>query len=228
MTTLAEIQRKVGVAPDGKWGPETAAAIAGALGIGPAKPRALRDAEAFFKEARRIPARPRFEQSQVDGINRLLTVMGEAGWSIAWTAYALATAWWETAETMQPVREAYRQSEAWRKANLRYFPHYGRGYVQLTWPDNYERADAELGLRGKLLANLDLAMDPNIAARIMVAGMAEGWFSGKSLSDYLPVERATRVQFVAARRIINGTDKAETIAAHADRFQDALTAGGWA
>lgn len=33
MTTLAEIQRHVGVTPDGKWGPNTAAALARALGI---------------------------------------------------------------------------------------------------------------------------------------------------------------------------------------------------
>ena len=31
MTTLAEIQRRVGVTPDGKWGPNTAAAIMAAL-----------------------------------------------------------------------------------------------------------------------------------------------------------------------------------------------------
>jgi len=31
MTTLADIQRRVGTTPDGKWGPNTAAAIAKAL-----------------------------------------------------------------------------------------------------------------------------------------------------------------------------------------------------
>ena len=38
-------------------------------------------------------------------------------------AYLLATAFWETARTMQPVDEAFWLSEAWRKKNLRY----GRG-----------------------------------------------------------------------------------------------------
>lgn len=33
MTTLADIQRRVGVAPDGKWGPQTASAVAKALGM---------------------------------------------------------------------------------------------------------------------------------------------------------------------------------------------------
>ena len=48
-------------------------------------------------------------------------------------AYVLATAYWETARTMEPVREAFWMSEEWRRANLRYFPWYGRGFVQLTW-----------------------------------------------------------------------------------------------
>ena len=34
-------------------------------------------------------------------------------------AYLLATAFWETARTMQPVVEAFWLSEAWRKKNLR-------------------------------------------------------------------------------------------------------------
>lgn len=33
MTTLADIQKRVGVEPDGKWGPNTAAAVAKALGM---------------------------------------------------------------------------------------------------------------------------------------------------------------------------------------------------
>jgi hypothetical protein len=37
-----------------------------------------------------------------------------------------------------PVREAYWLSEAWRAANLRYYPAYGRGLMQCTWPENYE------------------------------------------------------------------------------------------
>ena len=47
--------------------------------------------------------------------------------------YLLATAFWQTARTMQPVDEAFWLSEAWRKKNLRYWPWYGRGHCQLTW-----------------------------------------------------------------------------------------------
>ncbi len=132
----------------------------------------------------------------------------------------LATAYHETKYTMQPVREAYWMSEAWRKKNLRYYPHYGRGYVQLTWPFNYERADRELGLNGALVANLDLAMQPDIAAKIMIYGMREGWFTNKKLSDYI---KAGKADYVGARRIINGTDAARKITGYAETFEKALT-----
>lgn len=170
----------------------------------------------------------KMSQDQVDGCNALLTACGTAGWDPAWTAYALATAFHETMRTMQPVREAYWLSEAWRQTHLAYFPYYGRGYVQLTHLVNYQRADKVLGLNGALLANLDLAMQPDIAARIMISGMAAGWFSGKSLKDYLPYAIGTAAQFTEARWVINGTDKTVLIAAEAGEFQTALSAGGWA
>jgi len=133
------------------------------------------------------------------------------------TAYVLATAYWETARTMKPVREAYWLSEDWRKKNLRYYPWYGRGYVQITWEANYKRASEELGV--DLIKNKDLALDPNIAARIAVLGMIEGWFTGKKLSDYITLQKS---DFVGARRIINGTDKAREIAAIAVAYDNAL------
>ena len=45
----------------------------------------------------------------------------------------LATVEWETNKTFQPVREAYWLNEDWRRAHLKYYPYYGRGFVQLTW-----------------------------------------------------------------------------------------------
>jgi predicted chitinase len=135
---------------------------------------------------------------------------------------------------MQPVREAYWLSENWRTKNLRYYPFYGRGYVQLTWKANYEKADRELELGGRLNNNLDLAMDPNIAAKIMVKGMQEGWFCADKSGRRHTLERhvsanggASLDQFTSARRIINGTDKAAKIAGEAVKFQTALKAGGW-
>jgi hypothetical protein len=62
----------------------------------------------------------------------------------------------------------------------------------------------------------------------MRKGMDEGWFTGKAFKHYLPQHgNATRDQFIAARRIINGTDKAALIADYAMAFQGALRGGGW-
>lgn len=189
-------------------------------------PTALTDAEAFFASVRQTFGP--LSELQVQGFQTLLQEFGVSRWPLAFAAYGLGTAWHETNATMQPVREAYWLSEAWRKANLKYFPWYGRGYVQLTWEANYKRADEELALDGTLIANLDLALKPDIAARIIVHGMEGGWFSAKRLADYLPLSgRAGFDAYTAARHIINGTDQAEKIAKEALSFEAALIAGGW-
>lgn len=192
-------------------------------------PKALGEPKAFFDAVRTNFGS--LEQSQVEGFSALIVAIGTARWPVAWAAYGLATAWWETAKTMQPVEEAYwvKNADAWRKAHLRYYPHYGRGFVQLTWPQNYEKADHELGLGGALIADLSLALHPDIAARILVAGMEQGWFTSKKLADYLPIDgMAGYDAFKAARRIINGQDKADEIAKVALKLQTALSDGDWA
>lgn len=189
---------------------------------GGTNPRALGDGGAFFTAVR--AAFGSLEQSQVEGFQRLLQAYGVARWPISWAAYALATGWWETNKTMQPVREAYWLSEEWRKKNLRYYPWYGRGDVQLTWEANYRKADTALGLNGALIADPDLAMNPEISARIMVWGMENGAFTGKKLGDYLNGD----TNYKGARQIINGHDKDDEIAEIALSFERALRAGGWA
>lgn len=163
--------------------------------------------------------------SQVNGFEAVLDAT--EGQPLSHRAYSLATAWHETNKTMLPVVEAYWLSEGWRKKNLRYYPWHGRGYVQLTWEYNYKLADQKLGLRGSLLAKPDRAMEPAIAAKIMRIGMDEGWFTKIKLSDCLPMKgTATREQYMRARRIINGTDKADLIEDYAQLFEKALRDGG--
>ncbi len=160
----------------------------------------------------------RLTQPQIDGLIRLQAAT--AGLPASHGAYILATAFHETAGTMQPIREygrgrgrRYGAVDATGKAP------YGRGYVQLTWRENYVRADRELGLGGRLAADYDLALAPELAARILVEGMREGWFTGRRLTDYLPGD------YAGARRVVNGTDRAAEIAALARRFEAALAAG---
>lgn len=201
--------------------------IEAAIGV-PAVPQAPFNETAFFIALRSSkPLGPTLTQGEVEGCKAILGAC--EGWGAAWTAYALATAFHETAGTMQPIREygRGRGRKYGRPTKHAGQVAYGRGYVQLTWDYNYERADNELGLGGRLVADYDLALDHAIAGRIMARGMAEGWFTARKLANYLPTEGSgTRAQFKEARRIINGTDKADLIAGYALSFQAALQAGG--
>lgn len=136
-------------------------------------------------------------------------------------AYMLATVMWETAYTMQPVRE-YGSDTYLRKK--KYWPWVGRGYVQLTWDYNYKKASDKLGV--DLISNPDKAMDPEVAVKVLFEGMLNGWFTGKKLSDYMDGKQETDAEdtkeFKGARKIINGTDKADKIAALALQIDRAL------
>lgn len=169
-------------------------------------------------------------QPQLDGIKIILVEAEAAGYGLGWTANALATAYLETNKTMQPVAEAYflgAGAEAWRRKHLRYWPWYGRGYPQTTWERNYKRADDALGLGGALMKNPDLMLTPRVAAPTMIRGMAEGWFTGKKLGDYIPKDGpGTPEGHKQARRIINGTDRWDDLARWAMQWQAALQAGG--
>ena len=156
-------------------------------------------------------------QSQVDGCEAILDAT--EGLSVQERAYLLATAAHETAYTMQPIAEYGKgRGRPYGVPGKYDQAPYGRGYVQLTWDENYERADRELGLNGALLSDFNLAMEPGVAADILVRGCTEGWFTGRSLSDYLPGD------YVNARRVVNGTDRAEKIAREARTFEAALEA----
>jgi hypothetical protein len=154
----------------------------------------------------------------------LIAECGRQGLLRNQAAYVLATAFWETARTMKPVEEAYwiPNAAAWRKKNLRYWPWHGRGFVQLTWEVNYKHAAKELG--AALDTNPALALDPDISTKIIVTGMREGWFTGKKLSDYITLQKS---DFKGARRIINGTDKAQSIADLAKLYDADLKRDGY-
>ena len=132
-------------------------------------------------------------------------------------AYVLATTEWETAQTFKPVREAFWLSEDWRRNNLRYYPYYGRGYVQLTWKTNYQKYSQILGV--DLVNNPDLAMDNNIALFILVHGFKTGTFTGRKITDYI---NKNSTDFFNARRCINYTDHAYEIKKLAEKYLTSL------
>jgi putative chitinase len=204
----------------------------------------LSNPAAFFTDLRQGLLGPALSESEVEGCNALLGALGSASWPLSWTAYGLATAYHETAHTMQPVKEiggpnyffrmydpkGARPAVAKRLGNTnagdgaKYF---GRGYVQLTGRANYHHAGAQLGL--PLEDQPDLALKPEVAAKVMVLGMSEGWFTSQSCEMHLPHGDAPgdKTCFCAARKIINGQDRAPLIASYALGFQQALTDGGW-
>lgn len=93
----------------------------------------------------------------------------------------------------------------------------GRGYVQLTWKDNYRKVGEIYGV--DLVENPDRALEPEIAAFAMVYGMENGIFTRKKLSNYIS---DTTSDYLNARRIINGIDQAERIAGYALRFESII------
>ena len=170
----------------------------------------------------------KLSQGQVDGFNAVLAATQHM--RLEHRAYILATAWHETAATMQPVYE--RGPEYYfRKYDPRHpigdrlgntepgdgYRFRGRGYVQLTGRRNYAFAGQRLAI--PLAAQPDLALEPETAAKIAVTGMEQGWFTGRKLADYID---AGKCDYRNARRIINGIDKAEFIAWYAKKFETAL------
>lgn len=205
----------------------------------------LKDSKLFFAQCRDAKGigqgilGPTLDQNEVNGCNAILSAM--EGSPASETAYALATAYHETAGTLQPIKEiggdryftrmydvmGLRPITAKKHGNVKPGdgPKYaGRGYVQLTWYNNYKLAGEKIGV--DLVNNPNLAMQPDIAAKILRKGMDEGWFTGKKFKDYIPA-KPSREDYIKARRIINGNDKAELIAGYAMKFYDALLVGGW-
>lgn len=188
----------------------------------------------FFYYIRQTIFKTGLRQKQVEGINTILSQWEARGLTdLRWLAYMLATTFHETAKTMQPIEEygkgnGHRYGKKIKRSGIAYtLPdklYYGRGYVQLTWYENYETMGRLLGVN--LLENPELALHPNIAAQIMFEGMTKGNshfgdFTGKSLENYF---NDTKEDWVNARRIINGTDKAELIAGYGKKFYNALKA----
>jgi putative chitinase len=191
---------------------------------------------------------PKIVDTEFKGCDAILRACTRANWPVSFTAYALATAYLETAHTMQPIKEiggtAYftrmydiqgaRPAKARELGNLSPgdgAKYHGRGYVQLTGKKNYARMTQRLhdfGIDVDLVADPDLAMRPDIAAAVMVLGMREGLFTGRKLSDDLPLKGPAGLsQFVASRDIINGRDRQDDVASYAIDFQTGLQHGGY-
>lgn len=192
---------------------------------------------------------PVISATEFKGCDQITRACAAAHWPLSWTADALGTAYLETAHQMIPVEEAYWLSPA---ARAKYFTRMydiqgqrpakarelgnlspgdgakypGRGYPQLTGRNNYRRAGDAIGV--DLVNHPERALEPGIAAKVMIWGMGAGGFTGKKLGDYLPASGpASRAQFKASRPVVNGRDRADDLATYCLAFQSALQAGKW-
>lgn len=184
---------------------------------------------------------------QVKGISAIIDKMEKR--DPRWLAYALATAYHETGAKMVPIAENLNYSASGLRAT---FPKYfttadaekyarkpeaianrayanrmgngneasgdgwrfrGRGICQTTGRDNYRKYGCE--------DNPDRMLQVDVSVNVMWDGMTNGRFTGKKLSDYFN-DKTT--DWVGARRIINGNDKSEKVAAEAKLFFAAIKA----
>jgi len=183
------------------------------------------DRDTYFNEVRGALFNGALTQQQVDGQSVILAVWeyqagGTPMTDMRWLAYMLATVYHETAYKMWPVTEYGSDSYLQGKP---YWPFVGRGFVQLTWEDNYRHASAALSLIDDrdLVDHPEVALDSLISARILFRGCGEGWFTGRRLNDYFNEEEDDPVN---ARQIINGNDDDDLIAGYHRQFLAALNA----
>ncbi len=174
--------------------------------------------------------------STIDGLGLFLSFMRTDGniTDIRHAAYLLATVYKESWYTWRPIDEKGLGAgkdygkERIGKCGGKEFKnkYYGRGYIQITWEDNYQLADSKLNLGCALVANPERAKDPTIAYKIASFGMAEGWFEKKhnyKLSDFIT---GGVCDYNNARKIVNPYDSASfsEIEGYARTFEAILRA----
>lgn len=202
------------------------------------------DPATFFSEIRASIFGNRLSQSQVDGVNVLLSAWEKWGTgNDSMLADVLGQITRETGMTMQPVREAFGTSTAdtikrldrayaagkltWVKAPYWRDGWFGRGYIQITHKDNYAKMERILGI--PLTSKPDLALDPEISAHIAIEGMTRGAslkgdFTGKALIDFTDLE-TRKVNHAAARAVVNGRESSavlKQIVGYCEAYEDAI------
>lgn len=194
---------------------------------------------AFYDAVRSTLFGGKLSQSQVAGIDALLDELERNGVALEQSAYVLAGVYHETGRKMVPVREGFASTDAGARATVKKLfekgriktnyaapvngvSYYGRGRIQNTWLANYEKLEKRFGR--PFAKQPDLLLDDAIDAEVTVIGHVEGIWTGKKLADYIGNGKK---DYVGARRIVNGTDKAAMIAGYAESFEKALKAAAY-
>lgn len=159
-------------------------------------------------------------------------------------AYMLATIKHETGSTFNPVEEANWLKWKSRKSYFEkmYDPilgnpekrkkmaiengntkkgdgvkYYGRGYVQITWKNNYKKMQDKFGV--DLVNYPSLALENELAMNILIYGSETGFFTGNKLDKYI---NSKKKDYYNARKVINGLDKAKTIEEYANKIEKCI------
>lgn len=167
-------------------------------------------------------------QNQVDRIEAIINRLDAKSVPLNQAAYILGTAYHESDRFR--TMEEYASGAAYEgRASLGNTQkgdgkkYKGRGFVQITGRRNYT------DWAGRL--KVDLVNKPELAARIdhattiLIDGMILGTFTGKGLTQYV---HNSAKDYVGARRVVNGTDRAALIAGYAEKFESVLRATEYA
>lgn len=183
-----------------------------------------------FYAAYRIGFGRIYHLSTVTNINTMLTALEQ--WQELFTetqlleqmSYIGATVHHETGSTYGTYKEqrqvstdTARRKEV-RRLQDRYWNtgYYGRGPVQLTWAYNYSAMEKATGR--PLLNDPDLLLsDLPLGYEVCLKGVLLGIFTGKRLDVYI---NNTKIDYVNARKTVNGLDCAEKIAKYASKFYE--------
>lgn len=189
------------------------------------------DRKLFFEQIRSTGLFKTLSVEQVENIEAIIDECQRQGVNDkAQIAYIFATILHETAGTMRPIEEIGRGKnrtyghKVWyngRPYNDVSHIYYGRGYTQNTWRENYvslTKAAKKQGFTWDFEHHPELLLQTESSAWATVYAMKTGLYTGRKLSDYFGV----KVDFINARKIINGLDRAELIKGYAVKFLDSM------
>lgn len=125
-------------------------------------------------------------------------------------AYALATVEHETDETFQPIKEIQGTVNARRFGYEGGANYFGRGFIQITHLRNYREIGERIGLGDRLVKEPDLALDPEVSAKILAA-----FFKDNNVANL-----ASNGNFIAARTPVNPDYNGYSIARMALKYDN--------
>lgn len=175
------------------------------------------DKDYFFSRLKELKLFTSFTQLQVDTINAVINECDKQSVTMSeQIAYIFATGYHEAYNPKKPGTRFTPIREAGGEAYLttkKYYPYVGMGLSQLTWDYNYRKESKRLGI--DLMGKPELILEPKLAANSHVYCLMNGIYTGKKIPDYI---NPKKVDYINARRCVNGLDKADLIAGYAQKF----------